>query len=401
MGNDKNWEDVGAAWDDIADAEEDGDGIKWADDADGPAYLIGRRHGEGEMSSHSYLDEVGPMGELPTFLEEARRRANVVDEDSETVMGHDSPERRVVFTAVAAGGQAEPIDVPDIPADIGSTKSTSSSDGSPVEKLEAALEKMKVDRGRNRAQTPVQGNERLSEIDWLVSHPFIPSASVHLSDNTSLGTNRSSVLLPDEQNLFASRVEERAMRRRASRLIPIAVSPLKPKIRQLIITNHRLVCVKQRDRGVLSVKCELVFRLAVSGVNGTGSCSTNVGGGVSGTGTGKEKAADKDSRTFVIDVESKTDKEFVVLTVCTVIPTFRVQFLIITSVHRPASPRLTQPTTWTLLPPGSTKLDLSSNHTSPRLKLSPSPSPHGHDASPKQMMFYGQQANKLIPNINQ
>jgi 3-phosphoinositide dependent protein kinase-1 len=85
------------------------------------------------------------------------------------------------------------------------------------------------------------------------------------------------------------------MRRRASRLIPITVSPLKPKIRQLMLTSQRLICVKQRDRGVLSIKCELAFRPANVNVNG------------------KEK--EKDSRTYIIGVEPKTDREFVVLTV--------------------------------------------------------------------------------------
>jgi 3-phosphoinositide dependent protein kinase-1 len=108
------------------------------------------------------------------------------------------------------------------------------------------------------------------------------------------------LLLPDETSVFTSRVEARAMRRRASRLIPISVSPLKPKIRQLILTSHRLICVKQRDRGVLSIKCEVVFRPPTP-VNGNGVVN------------GKEK--DKDSRSFIIGVETKTEKEFVILTV--------------------------------------------------------------------------------------
>lgn len=121
----------------------------------------------------------------------------------------------------------------------------------------------------------------------------------------SLCTFRSALLTSNETNLFASRVEARAMRRRASRLIPITVSPLKPKLRQLILTNQRLICVKQRDRGVLSIKGELAFRPSVA---------TN------GNVNGKEKEKDKDSRTFIIGVESKTEREFVVLTVRTSSP---------------------------------------------------------------------------------
>jgi 3-phosphoinositide dependent protein kinase-1 len=139
MGQEQNWDDVGAAWDDIAesDGEGDGDGIRWADDAEGPAYIV--RH-------HGYRGMQGPMDEM---------REEHAEEDSETVMGHDSP----ASLTVTAVGDPEPIDVPDLPVETGSP--TSSSDGSPVEKLGAALEAMRMDRGRARAQTPIQGN-----VDW-------------------------------------------------------------------------------------------------------------------------------------------------------------------------------------------------------------------------------------------
>lgn len=97
------------------------------------------------------------------------------------------------------------------------------------------------------------------------------------------------MLLRDEIIVFSGPVEERALRRRASRLIPITVSPLKPKHRQLILTSRRLVCVKQRARGVLSIKCELLIRPPKNG-------------------------STKD-KNHIIGVESKTPKEFVVMTV--------------------------------------------------------------------------------------
>jgi 3-phosphoinositide dependent protein kinase-1 len=165
-GQDQNWEDVGAAWDDIADCEdegdENGDGIRWADDAEGPAYIVRHGYGKGQKSSHSYSEEVGPMGEMPTFVKAARREH--LDEDVETVMGDGSPESG---TAVE---EPEPIDVP---ADTGSA---SSSDSSPVEKVGTALGKMKIDRGRNRAQTPVQGNGHILDVNWYASfHSFCPA----------------------------------------------------------------------------------------------------------------------------------------------------------------------------------------------------------------------------------
>lgn len=109
------------------------------------------------------------------------------------------------------------------------------------------------------------------------------------------------MLVPDEEIIFSSKVESRVIRRRASRLVRhIAVSPAKPKIRQLILTSHRLVSIKQRDRGDLSLKSELIFQ--------SPSGSNNV------SGKGKDK--DKESRSHIIGVESKTEREFVVLTVC-------------------------------------------------------------------------------------
>ena len=54
--------------------------------------------------------------------------------------------------------RSPPIDVPRVPGpgshSTGSV--TSSSDGSPVDKLAAAMDE--TARGRNRAQTPIQGN---------------------------------------------------------------------------------------------------------------------------------------------------------------------------------------------------------------------------------------------------
>lgn len=171
-GQDQNWEDVGASWDDIEEDEE-GDGIRWADDAVGPAYVIKKGYGDKDTCSeigsysHSEHDEVGPMGEIPHYASRIRT-GRVLEEDSETITGHESPQSGTgTSTAV---DDFEPIYVPGIPnvetASAGSA--TSSSDGSPVEKLGAALEVMEVDRGRNRAQTPLQANVPPAESDWWV-----------------------------------------------------------------------------------------------------------------------------------------------------------------------------------------------------------------------------------------
>lgn len=173
-GQDKNWDDVGASWDDIAegeDGEADGDGIRWADDADVPAYIMKGGYGASKISSYSHDDdETGPISELSSYRlqTDATRLAaeQVVEEDMETVMGHDSP---ISATGTTAVDEPEPIDVPGVPSTVETGSSTSSSDGSPVEKLGVALEAMKVDRGRDRGPTPVQGNGPSPEVDWYVS----------------------------------------------------------------------------------------------------------------------------------------------------------------------------------------------------------------------------------------
>jgi 3-phosphoinositide dependent protein kinase-1 len=102
--------------------------------------------------------------------------------------------------------------------------------------------------------------------------------------------------------LFHAPVEETALKRRTSRLLPLAVSQRKPKVRELALTSHRLVCLKplKSGRGV-GVKAEFALREA------------------QGSGSGREKRAKSDeARGTVTGVERKGAKEFVVLTVrCT------------------------------------------------------------------------------------
>lgn len=64
--------------------------------------------------------------------------------------------------------RTQPIDVPPraVRDSYSTGSTTSSSDGSPVEKLEAALEAAGINRGRNRAQTPIQGNGPSMDEEW-------------------------------------------------------------------------------------------------------------------------------------------------------------------------------------------------------------------------------------------
>lgn len=166
---DHNWEDVGTSWDDIG-GDDEGDGIRWAD-AIGSTYIIKKGYGDkdvgNEISSYSHLEQ--PIGEIPHYASRVSTE-RVLEEDSETVMGHESPQSGSGTGTSTAVDDVEPFDVPGIPReDTASAGSTpSSSDGSPVEKLGAALEDMKVDRGRNWAQTPPQTNVLPVEKDWCV-----------------------------------------------------------------------------------------------------------------------------------------------------------------------------------------------------------------------------------------
>jgi len=97
-----------------------------------------------------------------------------------------------------------------------------------------------------------------------------------------------------ETIVFNSAVEAQSLRRRASRLLPIPVPPVKSRTRQLILTTQRLFCLKQQQKGPgsLSIKSELTLRAS-----------------------DKVKEKEKESRAAITSVELKGEREFVVLTV--------------------------------------------------------------------------------------
>ncbi|KAH7888305.1 kinase-like protein [Phlebopus sp. FC_14] len=252
---DKQWEDVGETWDAVVGGPvqriEEGDELGWALDGEGTEFerykvenaqlLRGGDDGTFERS-----EEVGPMGERPDYAR--------TEEDAKTVID----EKQLLSV---------PISLP--PNATGTGSGTSSSDGSLVDKAGLALAAMELNRGRNRALTPVQGNGTRRDASW------------------------SSLLLPGESVIFNSRVEARSPKRRGSRLrLPISVSPIRPKTRQLLLTTHRLLCVKQRPDASVTLKTELNLRRPAE--------------------KGKEK--DKESRCVVESAERKGEREFVVLT---------------------------------------------------------------------------------------
>ena len=114
---------------------------------------------------------------------------------------------------------------------------------------------------------------------------------------------------------FHATVEETALKRRTSRLLlPLPVSQRKPKVRELTLTSHRLLCLKplKNGRGV-GIKAEFVLR-EFQGQLAAGS-------------PGREKRSKGDR--MVTGVERKGAKEFVVLTVRPLLPFIRLSSLLV------------------------------------------------------------------------
>lgn len=169
-GHDQNWDDVGAAWDDLV-GSDGSDEVGWASNADAPDYEQ-RPNGyiNGDVNSTimtaDQLVDIGPMGEI--------RRPMPVRRETESTL------RDVVFPPPhpeAAG----PSRLRESPV-TGSP--TSSSEGSPVEILSQRMEALlppstertspdvingmvqtEEERGRNKSMSPVQGNGLPSDVD--------------------------------------------------------------------------------------------------------------------------------------------------------------------------------------------------------------------------------------------
>ncbi|KAF5370886.1 hypothetical protein D9758_002086 [Tetrapyrgos nigripes] len=258
QGEDRNWEDVGSAWDALVSSESDG--LEWASDT-----------------------ERAP--ELTLLRQDGFDTSTVVQQQIEIPMSpsqHDADESNPSEPAPATARAA--------PGHSPSTGSLASSSDGSVENITDALSRsmrephleppssgenlsapnMENERGRKLAMTPVQGN--------------MPPVNFYSILN----------LAGDEVVLQHSTVEKRSIRRRASRLLPtIAGSQIKPKIRELVLTNHRLFCLKQRGRTAdgLAIKTELLLRADPN--------------------ASREK--DKESKSVVSSAELKGEREFVIL----------------------------------------------------------------------------------------
>ncbi|KAH8093861.1 kinase-like protein [Cristinia sonorae] len=306
------WDEVVKAWDDMLDPEDDD--ISWASDADPglEGYKLNGNHGNtlpGMIEQQHDGENVGPMGETrpyafpasPPIPDEVSASsstpgpATAVSSLSQTPTPAtpiplppdpaktepDSADLEEIRDTVPSTLDTLPsgvrvtqaIDVPvrSVRSSSSAGSFTSSSDGSPVDKLGAALEAAKLDlgeeRGRNRAQTPIQGNKPPEE--WV------------------------GILNPGETVIYNSSVETSPLRRRASRILAIAVTP-KRKTRELLLTNHRLLCLKRKPNRPYVVRSEWSLSRP--------------------SPSEKDKEREKETRYLIVNVELKTDREFVIMT---------------------------------------------------------------------------------------
>ena len=112
-----------------------------------------------------------------------------------------------------------------------------------------------------------------------------------------------------EHIVYKSTVEARSLRRRASRLLPVSVQAVKkPKLRQLVLTDKRLVLLKTKKiGGPATVKAQYAVRPANASRSSERKDEKD----------GKEGKDSKDSKelTRITSSDLKGDRGFVFLTV--------------------------------------------------------------------------------------
>lgn len=158
----------------------DDDGMGWAEDAHGAEFERYRLRGTTTFKRASRIvEEVGPMGELPDYVLTTAQVESSSTPENATPNGTDD--------AAKVANEADKASLPyttipqtstlssSIPIPVSSTphngnppgSGTSSSDGSLVDKsgVVAVIAALELDRGRNRALTPVQGNGLLRDQD--------------------------------------------------------------------------------------------------------------------------------------------------------------------------------------------------------------------------------------------
>ena len=141
-----SWDDVEYNWDHVVAFPRGHDEIPWAGEEDEEELDQRTEHGYNSSSSVALEEEIEEEGSSNTSED--------TEEKTETDHPGDNPP---AVPAVLPTSKPIPVPAPPVQQDLFATGSTtSSSEGSPIEKLGAALEAAL--RGRGRAQTPIQGN---------------------------------------------------------------------------------------------------------------------------------------------------------------------------------------------------------------------------------------------------
>lgn len=168
-----NWDDVEYNWDHVVGFPRSHDEIPWAGEEDEEE--LDQRTEQGDLSGSSVVVEEGTEEE-----ESSSTASGDTEEKEETKTMHPHGQLPAAPVLIPAS-KPIPVPAPAAQQDVfaaGST--TSSSEGSPIEKLGAALEAA-LNRGRNRNQTPIQGNG-LVDPNWSVPllHPPVKFANICL-----------------------------------------------------------------------------------------------------------------------------------------------------------------------------------------------------------------------------
>ncbi|KAL1756385.1 kinase-like domain-containing protein [Schizophyllum commune] len=271
--------DVGALWDELV----GGDEIEWAPDAEGDEARMQvqhfRQHGAKQPDAGDPLDSapttpppasppsVAPSGERPSLSRKDTAASSQSTQNSTSDSSMEQLDERLAELALRNLSNSHKS-LPHSSPSLNSQKT------------------LEYERGRNRALTPVQGNTPVSEAD-------LPSI-IHMETS--------------EHIVYKSTVEARSLRRRASRLLPVSVQAVKkPKLRQLVLTDKRLVLLKTKKiGGPATVKAQYAVRPANASRSSERKDEKD----------GKEGKDSKDSKelTRITSSDLKGDRGFVFLT---------------------------------------------------------------------------------------
>lgn len=196
--NGARWDDdVGASWDALVGDSDPEDDISWA--SEGEDQDVFATQGAKAPNGYAYYEDVGPTGELRPYAfppAPGPSTDNATPPNSTPSDAGKDEGPSVRFASIPKAGatngvgtsngvltngvssshdvpsvvKAQPIDVPAFKGAVVDSYSTgsatSSSDSSPIEQLGSALQAAGIDRGRNRAQTPIQGNRPAADPEW-------------------------------------------------------------------------------------------------------------------------------------------------------------------------------------------------------------------------------------------